>query len=88
MLRITQAHADSASASLRVEGRLTGADLPRFQQSCAEWLARGARLQLELSGLQFADRAGVVTLRALRTRGVALLGASGFVEALLAESDL
>jgi ABC-type transporter Mla MlaB component len=88
MLRITHAHPDARTASLRVEGRLTRADLPRLQQTCAELLAGGAQLQLELSGLQFADRDGVVTLRSLRSRGVALQGASGFVEALLSDPDL
>ena len=88
MLRITRADADGTTASLRVEGRLTHADLPRLQQTCAELLQGGARLHLELSGLQFADRDGVVTLRSLRSRGVALLGASGFVEALLSDPSL
>ena len=88
MLRITHAYADAATASLRIEGRLTQAELPRFQQTCAELLAAGAQVQLELSGLQFADRDGVVTLRSLRSRGVTLRGASGFVEALLAVSDV
>jgi hypothetical protein len=44
--------------------------------------------RLELSGLQFADRAAVATLRALRRRGVSLVGASGFLDALLADSAL
>ena len=88
MLRITRAHAEGATASLRVEGRLTRADLPRLQQTCAELLEAGTAIHLELSGLQFADRHGIVTLRSLRSRGVALRGASGFVEALLSDPDL
>lgn len=87
MLRITRAAATGAVESLRVEGRLTQADLPRLQQTCAELLQNGGRLCLELSGLQFADRAGVDTLRGLRQRGVTLRGASGFVEALLSDAN-
>jgi len=88
MLRITRASANGAIESLRVEGRLTQADLPRLQQTCTELLEGGGLLRLELSGLQFADRDGVATLRALRRRGVALQGASGFVEALLSDPNL
>jgi len=88
MLRITRVNPNETSESLRVEGRLTQADLPRLRQTCAELLEGGARLSLELSGLQFADRDGVATLRALRRRGVALRGVSGFVEALLSDPNL
>ena len=88
MLRITRANANGTSESLRVEGRLTHADLPRFQESCTRLLQGGRQLCLDLSGLQFADSEAVATLRALRRRGVAFEGASGFVEALLADSIL
>jgi hypothetical protein len=85
MLRITRAGADGSNEILRVEGRLTLDDLPRFQNVCAELLGAGPALRLDLSGLQFADREAAATLRALRRRGVALVGASGFVEALLSD---
>jgi ABC-type transporter Mla MlaB component len=88
MLRVTRVGAGEETDFLRVEGRLTAADLARFHQTCAELLARGRGLRLELSGLQFADREAVVLLRALRGRGVELVGASGFVDALLADSPL
>ena len=85
MLRVTRSHMNGSIESLRVEGRLTRLDLPRFQEACAELLDGGRELRLELSGLQFADREAVATLQALRRRGVALVGASGFLDALLAE---
>jgi ABC-type transporter Mla MlaB component len=88
MLRITRADTNGAVESLRVEGRLTRDDIARLQHTCAELLEAGARLALDLAGLQFADREGVAALRTLRRRGVALFGASGFVEALLADPHL
>lgn len=88
MLRVTRFDAREETEILRVEGRLTAEDLARFQQACGELLAAGRSLSLELSGLQFADREAVATLRALRRRGVSLVGASGFLDALLADSAL
>jgi ABC-type transporter Mla MlaB component len=86
MLRVTRLRSDESIDSLRVEGRLTQHDLPRFQEACAELLAAGRSLRLDLSGLQFADRDAVIELRALRRHGVSLVGASGFLDALLADS--
>lgn len=87
MLRVTRFPSRTEEAEiLRVEGRLTRADLPRLHESCASLLETGAGLRLDLSGLQFADRASVAALQALRRRGVALEGASGFLDALLADS--
>jgi anti-anti-sigma regulatory factor len=88
MLRVTRFETGDESGILRLEGRLTTENLARFQQAYAELLAGGRRLRLDLSGLQFADREAVVLLRALRQRGVAFVGASGFLDALLADSAL
>ena len=86
MLRVTRFASRAGGAeTLRVEGRLTHEDLPRFHEACASLLEGGGALRLDLSGLQFADRAAVATLQALRRRGVSLVGASGFLDALLAE---
>jgi ABC-type transporter Mla MlaB component len=84
MLRVTH-HTHGSIESLRVEGRLTRLDLPRFQEACTELLGSGRDLRLDLSGLRFADREAVAILQALRRRGVAFVGASGFLDALLAE---
>jgi ABC-type transporter Mla MlaB component len=86
MLRVTRFQSDESIDGLRVEGRLTHLDLPRFHEACSDLLESGCRLRLDLSGLQFADRDAVAALRALRHRGVSLVGASGFLDALLADS--
>ncbi len=85
MLRVTHFQSSGATESLRIEGRLTRSDLPRFQEACSELLASGRALRLDLSGLQFVDRDAAVALRGLRACGVAFVGASGFVDALLAD---
>jgi len=88
MLRVTRFESRPRDgATLRIEGRLTHEDLPRFQEACASLLDAGSALRLDLSGLQFADSAGVATLQALRRSGVTLMGASGFLDALLADPD-
>jgi ABC-type transporter Mla MlaB component len=87
MLRVTRCSTRDQGETLRVEGRLTQEDLPRFQEACTGVLEVGRRLCLELSGLQFADRQAVATLQALRRRGVSLVGASGFLDALLADHN-
>lgn len=87
MLRVTRSGTSEEVDVLRVEGRLTAEDLARFHQACSDLLGRGRGLRLDLSGLQFADREAVALLRLLRRRGVSLVGASGFVDALLADSQ-
>lgn len=85
MIRVTRRPISESVESLSVEGRLTRVGVARFEEACAKLLEAGQALRLDLSGLQFADREAVAALQRLRSRGVALTGASGFVEALLAE---
>ena len=87
MFRVTRYQAPDEIETLRVEGRLTRSELPRFHDTCADLLASGRILSLDLSGLQFADRDAVAALQALRSRGVSLVGTSGFLDALLADAS-
>jgi anti-anti-sigma regulatory factor len=68
---------------LRVEGRLVGAWVPELQRVAEERLTAGAAMALDLTGLEFADGAGAALLRALRDRGVSLVGPSPFVALLV-----
>ena len=86
MLRVTRRQRCGSTQCLALEGRLTYDGLGRFEEACREILDRGTPLELELSGLRFVDPPGVATLQALRREGVALVGASGFVDALLRAS--
>ncbi len=68
---------------LRVEGWLTAASLDLLEAACRETRARGEIAVLELSGLRSLSDAEARRLAGLARSGVELIGASGFVAALL-----
>lgn len=78
MLRVTRI-AGGTIERLRVEGRLTSQTAEELRMACDAILAEEATLQLDVSGLQFVDQAGVGLLRRLERRGTRLAGCSGFV---------
>jgi ABC-type transporter Mla MlaB component len=86
MLRVTPRPQRGSVECLALEGRLTRDRLPRFEETCREVLARGVALELDLSGVRFVDPHGAAALQALRREGVALVGASGFLDVLLADA--
>ncbi len=88
MLKIENPLAAGGSVTLRLEGRVIGPWVEELRQSCEPVLAGGARLALDLSGVSFVDRDGVVLLRSLERRQVALLNCSGFVAELLRAEGL
>jgi RNA polymerase sigma-70 factor (ECF subfamily) len=84
MLRITDTTHDEAVSRVHVEGRLTHATVEELRIACEQRLGRGEVL-VDLAGVQFADGGGIRALRALRTLGVVLIGASPFLRRLLAD---
>ena len=78
-LRITPIGPDSPAA-VKVDGRLTGEEVPELRRVC-EGLQE--QLVLDLTDLQFADRQGVSVLRELRAQGAELLGVSPYLRLLL-----
>jgi RNA polymerase sigma-70 factor (ECF subfamily) len=82
MLRITEVTMDDGIPTLRIEGRLTAETAAALSASCAA-AGTGAAHRLELSGVRFADRAGVRALRDAAGRGVSLVGSSAFLRELL-----
>ena len=71
MLRISEQEG-SAEVRLRLEGRLVGTWADELRRTCASFQARGRRLSPDLSGVTFADTAGVALLREL-ARGEATI---------------
>jgi anti-anti-sigma regulatory factor len=78
-LRISST-ASGPSATLKIDGRLTGEEVPELRRACEG--AEG-RLVLDLTDLQSADRQGVSVLQVLRAKGADLIGASPYLQLLL-----
>ncbi len=72
---------------LRVEGWLTPASLDLLEAACREIRERGDVTVLELSGLRSLPEAEAQRLARLARSGVELVGASGFVAALLRDDS-
>jgi anti-anti-sigma regulatory factor len=81
-LRITSNGA-GPTAKLKLDGRMTGEEVPEVRRVCAE--AKG-QVVLDLTDLQFADRQGVGVLRELRAQGAQLIGVSHYLGLLLGET--
>jgi ABC-type transporter Mla MlaB component len=83
MLRIT--HLNGEETGLRLEGRLTYAELGVLEDCLAR--SSASPLQLDLSQLLWADRDGVARLRELERAGAQIAACSPFVAQLLSEES-
>jgi len=68
---------------LHVEGWLSSAALNLLERACREALQRGDTVVLELSGLRSLQESEARRMAGLAQSGAELVGASGFVAALL-----
>jgi RNA polymerase sigma-70 factor (ECF subfamily) len=85
MMRVTRLATGNGTEMLRVEGRLTHETAEELRMACEAVLTKNLSLQLDVSGVQFVDPAGVALLRHLEERGTRLAGCSGFVDQMLRE---
>ena len=72
------------ATTIRIEGRLTDANLPDLTEACEE---AKPPLRLDLAGLRSADISGIQALRSLSETGAELHGASPYIRQLLLEAD-
>ena len=79
MLRIMRIEAGNGQATLRLEGQVIGPWVGELERVCAPILASGVGLLLDLSGVSFLSREGVLLLCRMRDRQVPLLNCSAFV---------
>jgi ABC-type transporter Mla MlaB component len=80
MLRVTVVETSMSAVTLRVEGRITGSSVEELRRACdVHTFADEVQLSLELADVSFADAAGIVLLKELRSRGVDLMRANPFV---------
>jgi len=80
MLRITVVESSRSAVILRVEGRITGSWVEELRRACdMHTLLDEVQLSLELSDVSFADAAGILLLKELRSRGVSFMSATPFM---------
>jgi anti-anti-sigma regulatory factor len=88
MLRITEIVDSGAETTLHVEGRIVSEWVGVLQEECRRVLQEsGRRLRLDLGAVTFIDPRGVLALRWLTTKGVAIVNSQAFIDALLNGDD-
>jgi anti-anti-sigma regulatory factor len=84
MLRITEVVDSGSETTLHVEGRIVSEWVSVLQEECSRLLQEsGRRLRLDLGAVTFIDLRGVLALRRLTTKGVAIVNSQAFIDALL-----
>jgi anti-anti-sigma regulatory factor len=79
-LRIAKTGLGPPATTVKVDGRLTGDEVPELRGACEEI---EGRLVLDLTDLKSADRQGVSVLWELRAKGADFIGVSPYLELLL-----
>jgi hypothetical protein len=80
MLRVTVVESSRSAVTLRVEGRIAGPSVEELRGACdVHTFADEVQLSLELADVSFADVAGIVLLKELRSRGIGLLSTNPFM---------
>ena len=76
--------AGEAVTTIRIEGKLTSANVPDVRAACG---SANPPLCLDLSGLRSADSDGIRALQSLSEAGAELHGASPYINQLLIEAN-
>ena len=80
MVRVTVVESSRSAVNLRVEGRITGSSVEELRRACeVHTFADEVQLSLDLADVSFADVAGIVLLKELRSRGVGLVRTNPFI---------
>ena len=80
MLRVTVVESSGSAVTLRVEGRVTGSWVDELRRTCdVHSVPDAVQLSLDLADVSFADGAGIVLLKELRSRGVGLIRINPFM---------
>ena len=85
-LRITSISQDDESAELKIEGRVTAADVALLDGEIRAEFDRVERIVLNLEGLKHIDREGLEMLKGWSGDRLVLQGCSSFIRSLLAAS--
>jgi hypothetical protein len=87
MLRIAVLERSTQTATLQLEGVVTGPWVEELEASCRSALAGGGTLTLDLAGVTFLSREAVAFILTLIDRGVAVRNCSSFVAAQLDDAN-
>ena len=80
MVKITIVESSRSVVSLRVEGRIIGSSVEELRRACDVHTSLSeVQLSLNLADVSFADAAGIVLLKELRSRCVGLVDANLFM---------
>ena len=88
MLKISHAGKSGKCILLKLEGRVGGPWVDELRQICETLLGKGRKLTLDLGDVSFADQEGVTVLDDFKSRGVALINCSPFVDKQLKSPQL
>jgi len=84
MLRFTLLSQTPVETVLALDGWLMGEDVALLAQEGKRWSQEVSRLVLDLEGVQFVDREGLMLLKRWVEMGMVLRGGIPFIRALLA----
>ncbi len=79
MLKISCSKSGDNVQTLRLEGHVSGPWVAELRGVCERLLTQGQPLTLDLAGVSFLDQDGIILLRGLAARHVALINRSPFV---------
>ncbi|HEX4948883.1 MAG TPA: STAS domain-containing protein [Blastocatellia bacterium] len=86
MLRISENNASLEQVILLLEGQVSNHSVELAREVCAQALGQGRQLILDMTGVTFADRAGVALLREMQQRRVELINCSPFLKEQLKDA--
>ena len=79
MLRISRVEVARERVHLRLDGQISGRWVVLLRRICDSAAKNGARIVLDVRNISFADREGIVLLRALEERGAEILDMPAFI---------
>jgi ABC-type transporter Mla MlaB component len=80
MLKISEIKSTNHARVLRFEGQLVGPWVEEARDACEQLLKDHQSLRVELRDVDYLDTSGAALLLELRSRGVALMECSVFIE--------
>jgi ABC-type transporter Mla MlaB component len=86
-MRISPTRETTDAVTFKLEGALMGDWVPLLERACVRQLYQRKTVELDFEHVSFIDREGVVAVRELIARGVAILRPSPLVRDLLDERD-